>query len=139
MVQPPATPADDPTATAIMAVGLAGAVGLAVGLAGAVASHIFEVSEAAVHAVEAAAFGAPIGAVLFSLEEASSWWSHKLMWRALTATTLATVLLHLCEKGFKLKESNLAVYGLLSLEVPRTFISKFEPLLHGVLTLGGED
>ena len=55
--------------------------------------------------------------MLFSLEEASSWWSHKLMWRALTATTLATVLLHLCEKGFKLKESNLAVYGLLSLEV----------------------
>lgn len=41
----------------------------------------------------AAAFGAPIGGVLFSLEEASSFWSRKVMWRSLLCTTMATMIL----------------------------------------------
>ncbi|KAG0630439.1 hypothetical protein M758_1G178100 [Ceratodon purpureus] len=41
----------------------------------------------------AAAFGAPIGGVLFSMEEASSFWSRKVMWRSLICTTCATVTL----------------------------------------------
>ena len=45
----------------------------------------------------AAAFGAPVGGVLFALEEASIWDS-KLMWRTLTATTLACFVLALCER-----------------------------------------
>ena len=37
----------------------------------------------------AAAFGAPIGGVLFALEEATSFWSDTLMWRALLCTSVA--------------------------------------------------
>ena len=41
----------------------------------------------------AIAFGAPIGGVLFAFEEACSFWSTTLMWRALTATLVGTVSL----------------------------------------------
>eukprot|EP01052_Picozoa_sp_SAG31_P026520 SAG31_NODE_2408_length_5758_cov_10.495847_5_plen_180_part_00 len=37
----------------------------------------------------ASAFGAPIGGVLFSLEEAATFWHDRLMWRCLMATALA--------------------------------------------------
>ena len=46
----------------------------------------------------AAAFGAPVGGILFALEEVSSFWSTKLMWRTLSATSLATITLSVLAK-----------------------------------------
>ena len=43
----------------------------------------------------ASAFGAPIGGVLFSLEEASSHWSRDTTWRSLLCSTLAVFVLSL--------------------------------------------
>lgn len=44
----------------------------------------------------AAAFGAPVGGVLFALEEASSFWNTKLMWRLLLCTSLSCFTLSFC-------------------------------------------
>uniref|UniRef100_A0A7I4AIA6 Chloride channel protein n=1 Tax=Physcomitrium patens TaxID=3218 RepID=A0A7I4AIA6_PHYPA len=46
-----------------------------------------------------ASFGAPIGGVLFSMEEASSFWSRKVMWRSLLCTTCTTMGLSWLNKG----------------------------------------
>jgi len=47
----------------------------------------------------AAAFGAPVGGVLFALEEAASYFPLKLLWRALLASTLACFSLLLVSEG----------------------------------------
>jgi len=56
----------------------------------------------------AAAFGAPIGGVLFSLEEASTFFAHEMLWRTMTATAVAT---------FCIAASNgdISQYGIISL------------------------
>lgn len=40
-----------------------------------------------------AAFGAPVGGVLFSMEEACTHWSRKVAWRCFLASAVATFVL----------------------------------------------
>jgi chloride channel 7 len=48
----------------------------------------------------AAAFGAPVGGILFSLEEASSFWTRHITWRAFLGTMIAAVLAKMAKHGF---------------------------------------
>lgn len=60
----------------------------------------------------AAAFGAPIGGVLFAMEETATHFPHKLLWRCLMATTLACFTLLFSTKG--VLSANVGSYGVLS-------------------------
>ncbi|KAJ8614483.1 hypothetical protein CTAYLR_000871 [Chrysophaeum taylorii] len=61
-----------------------------------------------------AAFGAPIGGVLFSLEEASSFWSNELLWRSLVGAVLSTFTALALEHNI-VGLSEVSRYGLISL------------------------
>ena len=45
------------------------------------------------HLCAQAAFGAPVGGVLFSMEEACTHWSRKVAWRCFLASAVATFVL----------------------------------------------
>lgn len=66
----------------------------------------------------AAAFGAPVGGVLFALEEAASHWSPELIWRVFTCTLIATFTLAFVKAGENSGDISLA--GLLSFGTVRS-------------------
>ncbi|EIE22417.1 hypothetical protein COCSUDRAFT_16693 [Coccomyxa subellipsoidea C-169] len=57
----------------------------------------------------AAAFGAPIGGVLFSMEEACTHWSRKVAWRCFVCTTVAVIAVAQLNPGWK--RGVLSFYG----------------------------
>jgi chloride channel 7 len=65
-----------------------------------------------------AAFGSPIGGVLFSLEEVSSYWSQSLTWRTFFTCLMATFTVNFISKGFS------GVYDLHSISIFNVGISK---------------
>lgn len=93
----------------------------------------------------AAAFGAPIGGVLFALEEASSFWSAKLMWRLLLCTSTACFTLSITRSVLDTsvdagEMNNRFEPGMLTLNTKDNvnFVHEWELVLCGILgCLGG--
>jgi len=55
----------------------------------------------------AAAFGAPIGGVLFGMEECATHFPHKMLWRTLMATTIACFTILFSSSGVLYAKVNL--------------------------------
>ena len=61
-----------------------------------------------------AAFGAPVGGVLFALEEAASFWNQALTWRLFFTTVISYMTLDFGKSAFKGDFGNLTANGLLN-------------------------
>ncbi|KAM1120518.1 hypothetical protein ACFXTH_044650 [Malus domestica] len=85
----------------------------------------------------AAAFRAPVGGVLFALEEAASWWRSALLWRAFFTTAVVAVLLRgfiqLCKGG---KCGLFGEGGLIMFDVNSAKVSYSSGDLLAVISLG---
>ncbi|KAL8116376.1 hypothetical protein AgCh_022759 [Apium graveolens] len=85
----------------------------------------------------AAAFRAPVGGVLFALEEAASWWRSALLWRTFFTTAVVAVVLRslmvFCQSG---KCGLFGQGGLIMFDVNSAVASYTTPDLVAVILLG---
>lgn len=85
----------------------------------------------------AAAFRAPVGGVLFALEEAASWWRSALLWRTFFTTAIVAVvlrsLIEFCRSG---KCGLFGEGGLIMFDINSTVASYTTPDLLAVIVLG---
>ncbi|XP_064608888.1 H(+)/Cl(-) exchange transporter 7-like [Liolophura sinensis] len=87
----------------------------------------------------AAAFGAPVGGVLFSLEEGASFWNQALVWRIFFASMISTFTLNVVQSYVKSHPMELSSPGLINFgKFEATTYSGFEiPIFLGMGIIGG--
>ncbi|PRP78444.1 chloride channel protein [Planoprotostelium fungivorum] len=87
----------------------------------------------------AAAFGAPIGGVLFALEETSSFWSRELTWRTFFGTMVASFTVNLLFMSFVNSTNYVNDYGLLTFGLSSTYLYRGTELIAfaGLGVIGG--
>jgi len=88
----------------------------------------------------AAAFGAPIGGVLFALEETSSFWSKELTWRTFFGSMISVFMVNALVKfgDSSIDGSTVSDGGLLSYGLSRDFVYRYwELIIFGMLGIIG--